>query len=50
MEAVRIKGGMSLRNNMWHDLRKEINVNELKIASFFHGNFATAAVFFMLQA
>ena len=45
MEAVRIKGGTSLRNNMWHYLRKEININEVKITSFFHGNFATPAVF-----
>lgn len=54
MEAVRVNGGMSLRNNMWHDLRKEININELKIATFFHANFATPAVcccfFFMLRA
>ena len=29
--AVRVKGGMSLRNGMWHGLRNEILVRSLSI-------------------
>ena len=32
-EAVRVKGGMSLRKGMWHGLRNDIIMRNLKYAA-----------------
>ena len=36
--AVRVKGGMSLRNGMWHGLRNDIIMRNLIYADHFQRN------------
>ena len=61
-ETVRVKGGMSLRNGMWHGLRNDIimrnviyaewlkEINKTENCAFFGANQLTNSRFLMLRA
>ena len=47
---VRVKGGMSLRNGMWHGLRNDIIMRNLIYADRFQRNKLNTASALMLRA